>query len=254
MGTTGPFAACAGAKGTCDKCYPGSPCGAKPAGWTAPPTTPPTARPIQWREAPSPANRTACEEVENSKISYSTYGFLETCIAADRSGLCVHKQVADACPVHCGRCGGKPAAWGAPFASSELQSLPTEKSPLSVLCSNMCRPELTFSQRCREQGIWNSLEIYLQLRKTRWSMWCSSWQTVLPRHLRLVWCVPALSGRMLTAAAIFVVLQKSLMMKVPSLSLHGSVCPTASRARRPVFVDATLIRPRIARKQCRSFH
>ena len=34
-------------------------------------------------------------------------------------------------------------------------------------------------------------------------MWCGSWQTVLPRHLRLVWCVSALSGRMLTAAAIF---------------------------------------------------
>ena len=159
MGTTGPFAACAGAKGTCDKCYPGSPCGAKPAGWTAPPTTPPTARPIQWREAPSPANRTACEEVENSKISYSTYGFLETCIAADRSGLCVHKQVADACPVHCGRCGSKPAAWGTLLAPFALPSLVDREPIFSVLCSNMCRPELDFHDRLREKGIWISFPL-----------------------------------------------------------------------------------------------
>ena len=199
-------------------------------------------------------NRTACEEVEDNEISYSTYGFLETCIAAHRSGLCVHKQVADACPVHCGRCGGRPAAWGALFDSFVLPLSLTEKVPLSVLRSNMCRPELDLFRRLREQGLWSSF-LYLPSRESRRSMWCTSWQTVLPCHVWLVWCVPALLGRVLTAAAIFVVaVQKSLIMSVLSLSHNSSVYPTASRARRLAFVDVTLTQLRIAREQYCSFH
>ena len=130
-----------------------------------------------------------------------------------------------------------------------------DRKLFSVLRSNMCRPEPAFSHRLREKGSWNGyLSLYLLSRGKLWSMWFTSWQTVLPRHLRLVWCVPALSGRMLTAAVISVGVQKSLMMKVHSLSPHGSVCPTASHATILAFVDVTLTRLRIARKQYWSFH
>ena len=38
--------------------------------------------------APKPANSSACDEVSDTEISAHTSGFLETCIAADRVGIC----------------------------------------------------------------------------------------------------------------------------------------------------------------------
>ena len=122
MVTDGDYAECASAKEFCDVCYQKSPCGKEwivESQWAFPGNTstsgfsprvsgiggaiqytcaPARVRthtlhtvcagpwiPAWWRPAPKPANMSACDEVSDAEISKYTSGFLETCIAADRS-------------------------------------------------------------------------------------------------------------------------------------------------------------------------
>ena len=80
------------------------------------------------------ANLSACQEFSDKQISFSTNNWLQTCVAADNSGLCVREEVAAACPVHCGRCGDKPPSWG--MLLSGLHCCWQNRSQ-SLCCSNL---------------------------------------------------------------------------------------------------------------------
>ena len=101
--------------------------------------------------ATSPANMSACDELSDEQISVLTSNSLETCIVADSAGLCGQEQIAVACPVHCGRCGEKPPAWGKPHF---LVPSPKENDNLCFWdCSDLQRPECRIHDQIREDAL-----------------------------------------------------------------------------------------------------
>ena len=93
---------------------------------------------VPWRPPLVQANMSVCEEISDEQISFSTDNWLQTCVAADRSGLCVHEEVAAACPIHCGRCGDKPPSWGMLLFLTCIAGIDRNHC---LCCSNLQGPE-----------------------------------------------------------------------------------------------------------------
>ena len=103
--------------------------------------------------ATSPANMSACDEFSDEQISVLTLNSLETCIVADRAGMCGQEHIAAACPLHCGRCGEKPPAWGKPHFFFSPPS-PNKGGNLCFLeCSNLQRSESRIHDQIRKDAL-----------------------------------------------------------------------------------------------------